>query len=141
MLLGAWAGRQTAGADERHRGVPGSPGVETSPSSARGVGLIPGSHVPRGQNTKTIRQKQYWSTSKKDFLNGPHQKKTKKIFKRETPASLTVRSAALLQQPLAFPFTSLPVLSLCQESFPSFTLCLSPRKIQKGQEKWTGLFF
>ena len=57
---------------------PGGPVVETSPSSAGGVGLIPGqgariphSLQPRSQN---IKQKQYCNGFNQDFKNGPHQK-------------------------------------------------------------------
>ena len=62
------------------RDFPGGPVVKTLPSSARGVGLIPGwgakiPHVssPKDQN---IRQKQYCNKFNKDLKkNGPHQKK------------------------------------------------------------------
>ena len=141
MLLGAWAGRQTAGADERHRGVPGSPGVETSPSSARGVGLIPGSHVPRGQNTKTIRQKQYWSTSKKDFLNGPHQKKNKKnLQKRNTskPDCPVCSSPATTSCfPLHQPPSSVSVPRIIPQLYP----VLIAKKNTKGPGEMDWLIF
>ena len=55
-----------------------------SPSSAGGVGLIPGwgakIHMPHGQRTKKKKKKRkhYCNRFNKDFKNGPHQKK---IFK------------------------------------------------------------
>ena len=61
---------------------PGGPVGKISPSSARGVGLIPGqganiSHAswPKHQN---IRQKQYYDKFNKDFKNSPHQKYLKR---------------------------------------------------------------
>ena len=39
-------------------------------------GLRP--HMPRGQNTRNIKQKQYCNQFNKDFKNGPHQKEKKK---------------------------------------------------------------
>ena len=62
---------------------PGSPVVKTSPSNAGGVGSIPGQGAkiphalwPKNQN---IKQKQYCNKFNKDFKNGPHQNKQKKI--------------------------------------------------------------
>ena len=53
--------------------------VETSPSNARGVGLIPGrgAKIPHvsGPKNQNIKQKQYCNKFNKDFKNGPHQKK------------------------------------------------------------------
>ena len=53
--------------------------VKSLPSSAGGVGLIPGwgakiPHVSRPKN-ENIKQKQYCNKFNKDFKNGPHQKK------------------------------------------------------------------
>ena len=53
--------------------------VKTSPSSAGGVGSIPGweakiPHALRPEN-QTIKQKQYCNQFNQDFKNGPHQKK------------------------------------------------------------------
>ena len=68
------------------RDFPGSPVVKTSPSSAEGVGSIPGwgaekphASWPKGQN---IKQEQYCNKFNKAFTNVPHQKtfKIKKIF-------------------------------------------------------------
>ena len=58
---------------------PGGPVVKTPPSSAGGVGSIPGrgakiSHASRPKN-QNIKQKQYCNKFNKDFKNGPHQKK------------------------------------------------------------------
>ena len=57
--------------------------VKTSPSSARGVSLIPGrgAKIPYGQESQNIKQKQYYNKFNKDFKNDPHQKKKK--FKRK----------------------------------------------------------
>ena len=56
--------------------------VKTSPSSAGGVGSIPGrgAKIPRASQTKNqnIKQKQYCNKLNKDFKNGPHQKNLKK---------------------------------------------------------------
>ena len=56
--------------------------VKTSPSSAGGVGLIPGqgAKIPRasGPKNQNIKQKQYGNKFNKDFKNGPHQKKVLK---------------------------------------------------------------
>ena len=56
-------------------GFPGGPVVRTLPSSAEGVGLIPGgelrSHVHRGQK-QNMEQKQYCHKFNEDFKNGPH---------------------------------------------------------------------
>ena len=65
------------------RDFPGSPVVNTSPSSAGGSGSIPGQgakipHASRPKN-QNIKQKQYCNKYNKDFKNGPHQKK--KILK------------------------------------------------------------
>ena len=64
---------------ENFRDVLGCPVVKTSPSKAGGTGLIPGQGAkiqkasrPKNQNMK---QKQYCNKFKKDFKNGPHQKK------------------------------------------------------------------
>ena len=58
-------------------GLPGGPGVKTSPSRAGTVGLIPAREAeipqalqPKSQNTK---QKQYCNKFDKDFKKGPHQ--------------------------------------------------------------------
>ena len=57
--------------------------VKTSPSNAGGVGSILvrrlRSHMPCGQTTKNIIQKQDYNKFNKDFKNGLH----KKIFKNE----------------------------------------------------------
>ena len=65
----------------KKRDFPGSPVVETSPSNAGCVGLIPGRgakipHASRPKN-QNIKQKQYCNKFNKDFKkkNGPHQKK------------------------------------------------------------------
>ena len=57
--------------------------VKTSPSNAEGAALIPGQGAkilraswPKNQN---IKQKQYCNKFNKDFKNGPHQKKRKKL--------------------------------------------------------------
>ena len=62
------------------RHFPGAPLVKTSPSSAGGVGSIPGQGAgvlhalqPKNQN---IKQKQYCNKFNKDFKNSPHQKKS-----------------------------------------------------------------
>ena len=59
--------------------------VETLPSNAGGAASIPGRgakipHASRPKN-QNIKQKQYCNKFKKDFKNGPHQKK--KIFKKK----------------------------------------------------------
>ena len=71
--------------------IPSSPMVGTSPFSAEAVGLIPAlrtkiPHVswPKQTNKQTkkpqnIKQKQYCNKFNKDFKNGPHQKKRKKL--------------------------------------------------------------
>ena len=56
--------------------------VKTLPSSAGGVGSIPGRgtmipHATRSKN-QNIKQKQYCNKFNKDFKNGPHQKEKKK---------------------------------------------------------------
>ena len=56
--------------------------VKTSPSSAGGVGSIPGQgdripHASRPKN-RNIKQKQYCNKFNKDFKNGPLQKKNLK---------------------------------------------------------------
>ena len=57
--------------------------VETSPSTAGGMGSIPGrgtkiphASAPKNQN---IKQKQYCNKFNKGFKNGPHQKVLKQI--------------------------------------------------------------
>ena len=59
-------------------GTSGSPVVKTSPSNAGSVGSILArrlrSHMPCGQTTKNIIQKQYCNKFNKDFKNGPHKK-------------------------------------------------------------------
>ena len=57
------------------QGLPGGPGVKTSPSSAGGMGSIHRglrSHTSQDQN---IKQQQYGNRFNKEFKNGPHQKK------------------------------------------------------------------
>ena len=59
-------------------GFPDSQVVKTSPSSARGTGLIPGlgakiAHTSQPEN-RNIKQKQYCNRFNEDFENGPHQK-------------------------------------------------------------------
>ena len=67
------------------RDFPGGPVVKTLPSSAGGVGSIPGQEVkipqdPTGlvaKNPKIYnRQKQYCNKLNKQFKNGPHKKTT-----------------------------------------------------------------
>ena len=64
-----------------YRDFPGSPVVRTLPSNAGGVDLIPGwgAKIPHalGPKNQNLKQKQYCSRFKKDFKNGPHQKKKK----------------------------------------------------------------
>ena len=60
------------------RELPGGPVVKSSPSNARGAGLIPGwgdkiLHAS-GSKIQNIKQKQYCNKFSKDFKNGPHQK-------------------------------------------------------------------
>ena len=64
--------------------------VKTSPSNAGGAGWIPGrgakiSHASWSKK-QNIKQKQYCHKFNKDFKNGPHQKKNKKLVShhRET---------------------------------------------------------
>ena len=61
---------------------PGVPVVETLPSSAGGVGWIPGrgSRIPHAlwPKNQNIKQKQYCNKFNKDFKNGPRQKKNRK---------------------------------------------------------------
>ena len=40
--------------------------------------------MPRGQNTRNIKQKQYCNQFNEDFKNGPHQKKKKKKIRTKT---------------------------------------------------------
>ena len=60
----------------------GSTVVKTSPSNAKGAGLIPGrgAKIPHDlwPENQSITQKQYCNKFNKDFLNGPHQKKSLK---------------------------------------------------------------
>ena len=53
--------------------------VKTLPSNAGGEGSIPGqgAKIPQASQpiTQSIKQKQYCNKFKKDFKNGPHQKK------------------------------------------------------------------
>ena len=66
---------------------PGSPIVKpSSPSSAEGVGSIPGQGTkipcaswPQNQN---IKQKQCYNKFNKDFRNDPHKKKKKNLKKK-----------------------------------------------------------
>ena len=64
---------------DRHRDFPGGPVVETLPSNAGGVGLIPGrgTKIPHasGPKNQNIKQKQYCNKFNKDFKNGTNQKK------------------------------------------------------------------
>ena len=60
-----------------HRDFPDGPMVKTSPSSARGVNLIPGLGAkipyalwPKKKKTQNIKQKQYCNRFNKDFKNG-----------------------------------------------------------------------
>ena len=67
-------------------GLPGSPVVKTLPSSAGGMGLIPGQgakipHASRPEN-QNIKQKLYCNKFNKDFKNGPH-RTNKKILKKK----------------------------------------------------------
>ena len=59
------------------RDFPGDP-VKTSPSNAgvAGGSLVSKlrSHMPHGQKSQNIKQKQYCNKFNKDFKNGPHQK-------------------------------------------------------------------
>ena len=62
--------------------------VKTLPSSAKGMGLIPGqgakiSHAS-GPKYQDIKQKQYCNKFNKDLKNGPHKKK-KKLKKKIPP--------------------------------------------------------
>ena len=63
---------------------PASPALKTSPSSAGGVGSIPGweAEIPHASRleTQTIKQKQYCNKFNQDFKNGPHQKNLKNIY-------------------------------------------------------------
>ena len=66
---------------------PGGPVVKASPSNAGGAGSISGQGAkiphaswPKNQN---IKRKQYCNKFNKDFKNGPHQKKKKKILKKK----------------------------------------------------------
>ena len=57
---------------------PSGPVVQTLPSNAGGVGLIPaqGAKIPHASWPKNqdIKEKQYCNKFNKDFKNGPHQK-------------------------------------------------------------------
>ena len=72
------------------RDFPGGPLVKTSPYNAGGVGLVPdqGSKIPYASRLKTqdIEQKQYCNKFRKNFKNGPCQKK-----KKEEEKILTMR--------------------------------------------------
>ena len=61
----------------KSRDFTGGPVVKTSPSNARGVGLVPGwgAKIPHALQPKNqnIKQKQYCNKFNKDFKNGPHQ--------------------------------------------------------------------
>ena len=61
-----------------------SPVVKTSPFNAEGVGLITdqGAKIPHTSQPKhqNIKQKQYCNKFNKNFKNGLHQKKKKKIL-------------------------------------------------------------
>ena len=70
---------------------PGGPVVETSPSNAGGMGLMPGQGAkiphaswPKNQN---MEQKQYYNKFNKDFKNGPHQKNLLKNPKKHTTSN------------------------------------------------------
>ena len=58
---------------------PGSPVLKTSPSTAGGVGSIPGwgtkiPHALQPKKSKHKKKKQYCDKFNKDFKHGPHQK-------------------------------------------------------------------
>ena len=58
------------------RDLLGGPVVKTSPSTAKGMGSIPGqgakiSHAS-GPKNQEVKQKQYCNKFNKDFKNGPH---------------------------------------------------------------------
>ena len=58
------------------RDVPGGPGVKTSPSPARGVGLIPsqGARIPHASwpKNQNIKQKQAWRCKESDATEKQH---------------------------------------------------------------------
>ena len=64
--------------------------INTLPSNAGGVGLIPGrgAKIPHASGPKhqSIKQKQYCNKFSKDFKNGPHQKILKKKKKNNPSA-------------------------------------------------------
>ena len=71
---------------------PGSPVVKTMPSNAGGAGSIPGwgAKIPHALQPKkqNIKQKQDCNKFNKDFIHGPHQKKSfKKKGKMKTMRS------------------------------------------------------
>ena len=63
------------------RDFPGGPAVETLPTSAGGVGSIPGqgARIPHASRPgdQNIKQKQYCNRFNRDFKNSPHPKKKK----------------------------------------------------------------
>ena len=66
---------------------PGRPVVNTSHSNAGSVGSIPGqgakiAHASRPK-TQNLKQKQYCNKFKKDFKNGPYQKKKPNLKKKK----------------------------------------------------------
>ena len=66
----------------RQGNFPGGPVVETLPSNAGGVGLIPGyvakiSSALQPKN-QSIKQEQHCNKFNKDFKNGPYGRKTQK---------------------------------------------------------------
>ena len=68
---------------QRYRHFPGSPVVKTSPSSAGGVGSIPGqgTKIPHASRPKHQTEANC-NKFNKEFKNGPHQKK--KSLKNKT---------------------------------------------------------
>ena len=62
------------------RDFPGGPVVKTSPSNAGVAGSIPGQGAKMPQKNQNIKQKQYCNKFSRDFKNGPHQKKKKKVY-------------------------------------------------------------
>ena len=75
-------GGTTAGIGEVTERTPGTSLAVHRPMQGVRVRSLVGelrSHMPRGQKTKTIKQKQYSNKFNKDFKNGPHPKKREKI--------------------------------------------------------------
>ena len=84
---------------------PGSPVVKNSPSNAVGAGLIPGqgAKIPYASRPKSQKkkQKEYCNKFNKDFKNGPHQKKKKKI--RGTMIKIHIREEGVLRKEQSIP--------------------------------------